>query len=162
MFDFKALGRWRPDTLTAAADYLEAGRPLPHFGHLYNVSAVVEALRHCAARLRLVRIHAYEAAGVIFEQGWEFREEGDSIMVRGIGATNMACDSDLDHVDDLMTDYAANLADALTDAHTIAHDLRAVVRASTRDPNERLRVRAHRPLRPDSGGRVHRHRHRHN
>lgn len=153
MIGFRSLGRWRPEALLEAADGLEEGHAVPHFGHLYNVPAVVDALRHAAAQVKLARTRAIETAGLIFAQGWRFRAAGSEVLVQDVVAAMITCD-ELDRIEDLMGEYAGAMADALTDVEIALRELYVVIEAARRDPNARARPRIRRALRPASGGRA--------
>ncbi len=159
MIGFRSLGRWRPEALLEAADRLEGGRAVPHFGHLYDVPMVVDALRHTAAQVTVARTRAIDTADRIFAQGWRFTTARDEVVIRETVATVVTYE-ELDRIEELMGIYGVNMAVALTDVEIALDELYTVIEAARRDPYARARPRMQRPLRPASGGRVCRNRRR--
>ncbi|GGU38776.1 hypothetical protein [Nocardioides albus] len=153
MVPFDELGRWRPDALLGAADRLEDGDTIPHFGHLYNVAAVVEALRHAAVQIRSARARALGTADLIVARGWGFQIAGSDVVVQETSRTVITYDDELDRVEELMSEYAGAMADALTELGVALDELYAIIDASRRDPNRRSRLGVPRRPRPPSTGR---------
>ncbi|MGH3349547.1 MAG: hypothetical protein ACRDPS_02690 [Nocardioides sp.] len=152
MIPIDDLGRWRPDALLGAADRIEEGGAIPHFGHIHAVAAVVDAIRHAARQIQSARARALEAADLIVAKGWGFHDVDGDIVVRETSTTVITYDAELDRVEDLMSEYAAAMAAALTDVGIALDELQAVIDASRRDPNARAHPGARRPLRPISSG----------
>ena len=152
MISFGSLGRWRPEALLAAADGLERGRAVPHFGHLHDVPVVVDALRHAAAQVTVARTRAIDTADRILAQGWRFTTARNEVVIQEMAATVVTYE-EIDRIEDLMGIYGVNLAVALTDVEIALDELYAVIEAARRDPNVRARPRVQRPLRPASTGR---------
>jgi hypothetical protein len=140
MIGFRSLGRWRPESLLEAADHLEEGRAVAHFGHLYHVPVVVAALRHAADQVRLGRTRAFETADRIFAQGWTFRAAGGEVVIQEKVATAVTYEQ-LDSIERLLDIYAVNMAVALTEVETALNELYAVIGAARRDPDARARPR---------------------
>lgn len=153
MIGFRSLGRWRPEVLLEAADRLEGGRLVPHFGHLYDVPMVIDALRHTAAQVTVARARAIDTADRIFAQGWRFTTARNEVVIQEIVATVITYE-ELDRIEEMMGIYGFSMAAALTDVEIALDDLYAVIEAARRDPNARVRPRVQRPLRPSSGGRT--------
>lgn len=138
--------------MLAAADRLEEGGTIPNFGHLHNVVAVVGALRHAARQVRSARARALETADLIVAKGWGFLVADGDIVVRETSVTVITYDTELDRVEDLMSEYAAAMAAALTDVELALDELQTVIDASRRDPNARAHPRPRGPLRPTFSG----------
>lgn len=152
MIGFRSLGRWRPEALLEAADRLEGGRAFPHFGHLYDVPMVVDALRQTAAQVAVARTRAIDTADQIFAQGWGFTAARNEVVIRESVVTVVTYE-ELDRIEDLMGEYGVAMASSLTDVEIALDELYAVIDAARRDPNARARPRMQRSLRPVSGGR---------
>lgn len=159
MIGFTSLGRWRPEAFLAAADHLEDGRTVPHFGHLYDVPTVVDALRHTAGQVEAARCRAIETAERIVAHGWRFTTASGEVVVQGSVATAVTWE-EFDRIEDLMGTYGADMAVALTDVERALDDLYAVIQTARRDPGARARPRIWRPLRPESDSRARRRRRR--
>lgn len=159
MIGFRSLGRWRPEAMLEAAACLAGGRAVPHFGHLYDVPMVVDALRHAAGQVTAARDRAIDTADRILAQGWKFTTARNEVVIQEMVATVVTYD-ELDHIEDLMGIYGVNLAVALTDVEIALDELYAVIESARRDPNARARLRIRRPLRPAPGGRACRNRRR--
>lgn len=112
---------------------------------------VVDALRHTAARVRLARARAIDAADRSFAQGWRFTTARNEVVIQETVATLVTYE-ELDRIEDLMGIYGANMAVALTDVEIALDELYAVIEAARRDPNARVQPRVQRRLRPSSGG----------
>jgi hypothetical protein len=153
MIGFRSLGRWRSEALLEAADRLEGGHAVAHFGHLHNVPVVVDALRHAAELVGAARNRAFETADLILAQGWRFRAAGNEVVVQEVIATEITYD-ELERIEDQMGVYAGAMADALTDIEIALDELYAVIEAARRAPDARGRPQVRRPLRPTSAGRA--------
>lgn len=147
MIPFDDLGRWRPDALLWAADRLEDGETVHHFGHLHDVTAVIDALRHAATQIRAARVRAIETAETVTAQGWGFQIVGDDVVVQEKTTSVVTYGAELDRVEDLMAEYAGTIAGALTEIGVALDDLQAVIGASRQDPSARAHRRPRRPLR---------------
>ncbi|MEU6137590.1 hypothetical protein [Nocardioides sp. NPDC047086] len=137
MIGFSSLGRWRPEALLAAADRLEQGQSVPHFGHLHDVPPVVDALRHAAAQVGTARDRAFELADQIVARGWTFRAAENEVIIQEMVATAVTYER-LDHIETLMGIYVDNMATALTDVEVALNELYFVIATARRDPNARV------------------------
>ncbi|MFI5623486.1 hypothetical protein ACIA03_08480 [Nocardioides sp. NPDC051685] len=153
MISFRSLGRWRPEALLVAADGLEGGFAVPHFGHLYDVPMVVDALRRAAVQVEVARTRAIDTADRIFAHGWRFTTIGNEVVIQEMAASVVTYE-ELDRIEVLMGIYGATMAVALTDVEIALDELYAVLEAARRHPNARARPRVQRPLRTSSTGRA--------
>lgn len=159
MIPFNDLHRWNSRSIIDAAEALEAGRCLPHLGHIHDQARMAEVLRRAGRLLESAQERSRWAALLMWGRGWGFRVEGDLVRVKDLSG-RLYEDEERLRIEAIMGELATMMASALEDAAQ-ANDELFHVRAEVRqDPSERVRPgvwRPHRAVTRHQACRDHRH-----